>query len=241
MNLDFDTMKGFIFTLAMVLLANTASAQFASGISSSNIHDNRMDRGAKFGVRAGLDIVDFSGGTGDYDSRTSFHVGVVADIPLLYFYGGAMRQGIFIQTGLYARSKGAKCTVKSNGMNIEQTVNPLYLQVPLFVSYHCDINRLLKLQVNFGPFFAYGVGGKNKLQVKNGEESYSSSTDFFDENNEFRRMDYGLAIGAGVTFLKHYYVGLSFDFGLCGIQHIKYANDKNLKTRDISLSLGYNF
>ena len=93
-------MKKLFVAAVCAVFALTASAQRASSTSSSFFSTEKADEGVRFGVRAGLNFANLSGDHLDLDSRTSFHVGVIADIPLM--------QSLYIQTGLYFQSKGAK-------------------------------------------------------------------------------------------------------------------------------------
>ncbi len=230
-------MKKFILSLAAALVAITASAQRASSTSSSFFSTEKADQGVTFGVKAGLNVANFSGDVEDLDSRAAFHAGVTVDIPIV--------QSIAIQTGLLFSSKGAKFSYEDDEESEELKFKPMYLEIPILASYRYNFNESTQLQVNFGPYFAVGVGGKVKEEYVNkywGDETEEGELDFFgDEDDEesmgMKRFDAGLQIGAGVTFLKHINVGLAYQFGLANM----WREEGSVKNRNFMLSVGYLF
>lgn len=250
-------MKKFLFTAVLAMGAFVASAQ-GSGKSPVFFSSEKADRGVTFGIRAGFNFANASVEADhkvyETSSRTAFHVGIVADIPIV--------KSLYVQPGFYLQSKGAKYEHIYRddyaGSGYELTGSPLYLQIPILLSYRCDFSDAVQLQVNFGPYFAYGVGGK--LKYENWDEGDSNTfsynyfgndlfeTDsYYDEEPPFtfNRFDCGLQIGAGVTFAKHYYVGFSYEFGLTnGIEisrEYRSYTDMSLKNSNWMLGIGYNF
>ncbi len=226
-------MKKLFVAAVCAVFALTASAQRASSTSSSFFSTEKADEGVRFGVRAGLNFANLSGDNLDLDSRTSFHVGVIADIPLM--------QSLYIQTGLYFQSKGAKneYTMEYNGYDakIEDTYSPMYLSIPVLASYRYNFSDALQLQVNFGPYFAYGIAGKHKIEASVAGQSADADEKLFDsDEGDWNAFDCGLQVGAGLTFAKHYYLGFTYDFGLTEV-----AEDSDVTNSNWMISLGYNF
>lgn len=250
-------MKKFLFTAVLAMGAFVASAQ-GSGKSPVFFSSEKADRGVTFGIRAGFNFANASVEADhkvyETSSRTAFHVGIVADIPIV--------KSLYVQPGFYLQSKGAKYEHIYRddyaGSGYELTGSPLYLQIPILLSYRCDFSDAVQLQVNFGPYFAYGVGGKLKYENWDEDDSNTFSYNYFgndlfetdsyyDEEPPFtfNRFDCGLQIGAGVTFAKHYYVGFSYEFGLTnGIEinrEYRSYTDMSLKNSNWMLGIGYNF
>lgn len=228
-------MRKKLLVLVCAFCALTASAQRASSSSSSFFSTEKVDGGVQFGIRAGLNFANESFSSDGYSaspkSRTSFHVGVIADIPLM--------QSLYIQTGLYLQNKGYK--LEEDGY--EETAKPMYLEIPVLASYRYDFSDALQLQVNFGPYFGYGLGGKVK-----GEEDGESGgeIDFFGDYDDegkagYKRFNCGLQVGAGLTLSEHYYLGFAYQFGLTNIYDTPSGSDFKVKDQNWMISLGYNF
>lgn len=226
-------MKKLFLVAVCALGVLTASAQRASSTSTSFFSTEKADQGVRFGIRAGL---NFAGMTGDFDdkpdSRTAFHVGVIADIPLM--------QSLYVQTGLYFQSKGCKWEESYEGERYEETCSPMYLQIPVLASYRYNFSESTQLQVNFGPYFAFGVGGKYKIEYDDGYDSEEAETDAFGDDGVLNRFDCGLQVGAGVTFARHFYVGFNYEFGLTDIGNDDFT-EVDMKNSNWMISLGYTF
>ena len=89
------------------------------------------------------------------------------------------------QTGLNFISKG----VKGNGVTdawdvVDVTINQLYLELPLMAFFFKG-----------GPYLAYGVGGKTKI------DGVSEKADTFGDDG-LKRFDAGLGLGVAFEFGK---------------------------------------
>lgn len=162
-------------------------------------------------------------------NRTKYHLGVIADIPLA--------QSFYVQTGLYLQNKGYKLEQGSTG----ELVKPVYLEIPVLGSYRSNICSGLQLQIDFGPYFAYGVGGKAEVAINGYEGEFDVFGDGADQAG-FKRFNCGLQVGAGLTLSSHYYLGFAYQFGLTNMvgDNVEY-DDYKVKDRNWMLSLGYNF
>lgn len=215
--------------------ALAVSAQRASSSSSSFFSTEKAEGGVQFGIRAGLDFANMSFSSDGYSvspkSRTTFHVGVIANIPLM--------QSLYIQTGLYLQNKG--CKIEDGDETT--TYKPMYLEIPILASYRYNFSDAAQLQINFGPYLAYGIGGKVKSEYEGeSEEDFFGSYDDSD-NAGYKRFDMGLEVGVGVTFASHYYVGVAYQFGLVNIYDLpsSYDGDYSVKNKNWMINLGYNF
>lgn len=226
-------MKKLFLVAVCALGVLTASAQRASSTSTSFFSTEKADQGVRFGIRAGLNFASLTGDFDDTpDSRTAFHVGAIADIPLM--------QSLYIQTGLYFHSKGLKFEEAYNGYKDKATMSPMYLQIPILASYRYNFSDAFQVEVDFGPYFAYGVGGKYKEEYTDGSDSFEADTDIFGDDGVLKRFDCGLQVGAGVTFASHYYLGFTYEFGLTDIAN-EDVSEVSVKNSNWMLSLGYTF
>ena len=212
--LIFLVMKKILVVSFCALCALTASAQRASSSSSSFFSTEKVDGGVQFGIRAGLNMANVAlkedGGSGSYstDSHANWHVGVIADMPLM--------QSLYVQTGLFLSTKGYKVEGGDEDEKWKETANPMYLQIPVLASYRYNFSEATQLQFNVGPYFAYGLGGKIKETDTYEGETEEVKNDFFGDKEDaanYKRFDCGLQIGLGFTFAKHYYVGAAYEFG----------------------------
>lgn len=246
--------KSFIAMKKCFMLA----AMFFVGITASSAQEIRemfgSDQKGKivYGIRAGLNVSNIAGEYGpdsgdelDLDSRVGFHVGGVVDIPIT--------NGFYIQPGLLFTTRGAgeKYSYSEPGYSEEATTKyrPIYLEIPVLASFRADVSRTVNVQVNVGPHFAFGLGGKCKESYSDSDGiSESVKYPFFgestDEEDHFgaKRFDFGLTFGAGVTLRKHYYVGIVYDLGLINMAVDKeWGKDAKFHNRNFSIQLGYNF
>lgn len=242
--------KLFLLTVLCLTGAATVSAQSLGSMFGSD------EKGEiAFGVRAGMNISNISGEYGpdkddklDLDSRIGFQVGAVVDLPIT--------NGFYIQPGLFITTRGAKKKYTERDEEYSYTstkkYNPIYLQIPVLASFRTDISPSVKVQVNVGPYFSLGLGGKEKSEYE--ETGYSTEKEeipFFgkstDKEEHFgaKRFDLGLSFGAGVTIREHYYVGIQYDLGLMNMAiHDKeygWGDKAKFRNGNFAIQLGYNF
>lgn len=232
-----------------------------------------------WGIRAGFNLSNAGGDfkdflkdseMGDRKAKAGFNIGVIYDLGL--------SEHFYLQPGLFYSMKGVKA--KDSGSETERdetyswdnkiTVNLSYLELPILASYRFNLSDNVKWQINAGPHFAVGVGGKFKHESSEDGESYDYKYDAFgtsdkdadidvDDNGNIqvsgvkgglKRFDFGLSFGTGVSFNK-FYVGVKYDLGLTNIadkdQYKKYNNEGKedgsykIKNGNFAISVGYNF
>lgn len=216
-------MKKILLSLACVASVFSMSAQRASDTEATFFDSSKPEKLVHLGVRAGLNVAGFTGELGeDLDSKCGFVGGLSADF--------AIMESFYINSGVFFSMNGAK--YDKDGY--ELTFNPMYIKIPVMASYRYNFNESLQWQLNFGPYFAFGVGGDAK-EKEDGEEY---KVDFFgDDDDQFggKRFDMGLGIGTGVTWNKIFF-GIQYDFGMT-----KVVKDTKGKNSAFSVSVGYNF
>ncbi len=220
-------MKKIFLTFICAIAALSVSAQRASSSSSSFFSTEKSDQPITFSIRGGVNFSNASFSDGDLSvspkGHTGFHAGVAVDFPIL--------QSFYLQSGLYYTVKGFEIGFA------DTKANPAYLEIPILASYRHNFSEGVQLQFNFGPYFAYGVGGNFKTS------SYGKENFFGDYCTRF---DMGLQVGAGFTFARHYYLGVAYEFGLVNIAKDNLANARanggaKMKNKNFFISAGYQF
>ena len=220
-----NNLKNFSLFSLFLLIASTLTSQ-------------------NFVIKGGLNLasVNFSENTGFFEQNkvnpeklTAFHFGVAADFPL----GNILS----IQTGVTYQNRGFKSEITEvyEGGEIigEGELDVSYIDIPL----------TLKASHHMGSATAYAFGGgyigigiSAQSESRASTLMYSTSTSIewrFEEDGGFNRWDYGALVGAGLQF-NSVFVEISYGLGLANILQDP-VNDRDMKNRLISLSLGYRF
>lgn len=216
-------MRKFKISLLVALLA-------VSGIVTAQ--ENR------FSIKGGITASNFTGDDlNDKSAKIGFNVGLGADF--------GITPNVSIQSGLYLLSKGAEFKAGTESVNLKRKVNALYLQVPVHAALKFDVAPDTKVVLHAGPYAAYGIGGKTKLEGNIGSTSLKlTEYDTFakvESNNYvglgYKRFDAGLGIGFGAEF-GQFLVDLGWDMGLINISQ---WNNGKVKNQTGYLSVGYVF
>lgn len=235
-------MKKLLITTFLVSITVALQAQTVSGVSSVPLSKADKKTGVRIGIRAGLSFATLSCPSYDFDSRTTFHAGITFNIPIVNFGNPSFKQGIDVITGLSVCGKGMEYKQEDSGTNVKETVSPLYLQLPMLVSYRFKPCKVMQLQFDFGLYFAYGISGKYKIEHRNDKTNESVETDFFGDDNTFQRADWGLHMGFGATFVRHFHFGVAYETGFWNIKHKNLDTGSGSWKHNVwSVSLGYDF
>ncbi len=239
-------MRKIVLTLVCALCVLTASAQSSS----------EWGRFA-FGIRAGynmgymrLSTIDRDGEyTYQTDGKSGWHVGLIADLPVYKKY-------LYIQPGVYITQKGAKVTESwesqcyyndwgdyycDTDSRTLESYNPLYIEIPVLISGRINFSDLVQLQINVGPYFAFGIGGSCKLYDQGEKVSCFDGND----PDAFRAFDCGISMGVSFLLGKHYVIGYQYELGLTNLYKSgSYGNgdfSDKLHNSNNMISIGYNF
>lgn len=211
---------------------------------------------AYWGVRAGYTNSKIkaaaSGESMSYGSKSGFQLGVSYNLPLM------RKTPLYLETGLYYTSRGTNNFVMFDS-NVEYgamgNIRTSYLQLPVLLSYHFKIGKSFSIQPYAGVYYALGISGKMKnaysIEVRNGGEDIQPVDDVKvfkkdeDNNQLFKRSDFGLRFGVGFT-MKQMYLGAGYDLGLTNIfkgsEELGYGkNGMKLKNGAFYINVGYNF
>lgn len=233
-------MKKIFITLNAALLCITASAQ------QKQVNDGGVI------LKGGLNLANISvtnnGKIDDAKMLPSFHVGLVADLPVASFFS--------IQPGVLLTGKGSKTEIyltdNTDDNYIKTKTKPLYIEVPLNAVFKLPIGDASNFFIGAGPYAAVGIGGKTKGTQKflGVSSSYEKDIEFNNDDPttsgqedadvyKLRRFDYGLNGLAGIETDKIVLsVGYGHGLAKLGSTEDNNENDKN-KHRVISISLGF--
>jgi hypothetical protein len=210
----------------------------------------------RVGIKAGWNLSTLSvdnNGTVDKDrSLSGYHVGVIADVPLV-------PKILSFQPGVFYTTKGSKLVSgdKDNSTTVpyrKYTTRPQYIEVPLNFIGKIPVGTNTRLFAGIGPYFAFGVAGKNKVSTTLAGVTTSTESDIkwdddtpFNEGdpnqglNKYKRFDWGGNVQVGAEF-RNVLVSAQYGYGFGKINSgaDDSRNDKN-KNRVFSVSLGYLF
>ncbi|HLX92361.1 MAG TPA: outer membrane beta-barrel protein, partial [Puia sp.] len=168
-----------ICTLAFMHgLVLNAKGQSKSSMSSDCISGNC------FCIQGSLDFANVnyssSGSSISYKSRTGFNLGVFVfhPFPTNMKAGSLLLKGglEFIQKGYSYNSGGSK-----------ETLTLGYLEIPIDILYQYPLANCNSIYGGLGPYFAYGLGGKDKYSYAGQTVSGNSFSD-----STAKRFDAGL-------------------------------------------------
>lgn len=180
---------------------------------------------------------DQTNGTPDANSLTSFHAGIIMDVPLASM--------ISIQPALMLTGKGSKVEYSGNNWNYTKKFNPMYVELPVNLLIKPTIGTNTKLYFGAGPYIAAGVGGKVSYSGNVGDLSgYSDHNIQFgnDNDDDVKPMDVGANVLAGFEFGNGLIVGAQY--GMSFTNNAPNGDDnanKILRNKVLSISVGYLF
>lgn len=225
-------MKKMLLLAAFAFSASAAVAQTGTSFFSTEKSSDPI----AIGLRAGLNFNSLSDDA-DTDAKVGFRVGVEVDIPVW--------ESLHIVPGLYFSTR--PCKSESNGYysdgEYETEFSPSYLELPVLASYRYQFNKDWAIRVDLGPYFAYGLGGKEKwttyYEVSDEEirEESGSEKLFSGGDHMLKRFDAGIVVGVGAIY-KKFTATLNYQAGLSNICKYKRTSIKNT---GVYINLGYNF
>lgn len=207
-------MRKLIAIAAVALCAASANAQV------SFWDTNTPEKTITIGPRVGLNISSMTGDIDDAKSKVGFNIGAAVEFNFIKSFG--------INTGLFYTTKGYKESYDGDKL----TANAGYLEIPVMASYRLNFTEDTQLQVNFGPYFAYGINGKTTVKIDGDKTKYDTFGD-----DGLKRFDCGLGVGTSLAISKFVF-GVNYQFGLTNLSD---DDDYSVKNSNVSISVGYNF
>ena len=140
----------------------------------------------------------------NYSSRTGFHIGFIADIPL------SATSGFYFQPGILFYNKGRKFfTIYDTTVNSVWTVNASqftnYIDIPLNLVFKKQFSKKNKLMIGAGPYLSFFYSGTEKT------ETYYADGKFKSEENK------DLPVGSGAGQYN------TFNFGVNGLLGMEFG------------------
>lgn len=197
-----------------------------------------------FGVKVGLNMATLSAkdsleNYGElFDMKPGFHVGVTAEFQI--------NEMLSFEPNVLLSTKGYKFKIEEEFLGevfkSESTVNLVYIDIPLPIKV--KFGEETKFYGAAGPYIGMGFGGKTTEKYTVGSET---ETDEYDiewgsdaEKHDFKSLDFGLTIGAGVELASNITIGASYNLGLSNISSYT-EGETQAKNRVLQVSLGYRF
>lgn len=206
-------------------------------------------------ARVGMNVAKIGGDVEDLEAKIGLKLGIAACFPLV--------DNFYLETGAFYSPKGAK---ESNSVekevlgvnkkfNKEYTMKLNYLEIPINAVYKYEINNNMSVRGHVGPYFGFGLFGKEKLEINGsvdgaildadgkeieGQKGYKSKAFSSKEGDRnYKRFDAGINFGGGMEFGPCY---LGIQYGV-GLSNFNSKNSKDFKMRNnvFSVDFGFNF
>lgn len=167
----------------------------------------------KFGVRGGFGL---SAPTGNgHSATTGFNAGIILDVP--------MTHSVYFQPGIYYIQKGGKID--------DERCSQDYIEIPFLLSYRFGVPNILASVTN-GSTFTKNM----QFQAHLGPYIAVAATNKFGGD----RFDAGAQVGLGGLFMKHIYLGLTYEYGFIDVNKRGYDAGKSHNS-NVSIVAGLNF
>ena len=210
-------MKTIQISLILVFTLFVSSAMAQSGVIGKT----------SFAVLGGVNFQnlngkDVGGNKLENDMIIGFHAGVNAQIPVAPEF--------YFQPGLMFSTKGAKVSTNTYKLS--------YVELPLNFVYKALVGNGY-FMIGFGPYVAYGIGGKDIEFKKVVESGDSNTVKYFKPFDAGANLFFGYELPAGI-FLQ-----MNTQLGLLDIHpkdnRISGDDKSSLRNTGYGLSLGYRF
>lgn len=225
------TNKTLIIAATFLIFASTAYSQNA---------------GTSFGLRGGVNLQNINGKDMNDEKLElnmvpRFHLGIVLGIPIAPEF--------YFQPGLIFTTKGAKSKSDFLGLNMAAEYNISYIELPLNFFYRPVLGKG-HFFLGFGPYIAYGIGGKAKFTIDNTstEEKIVYTNEYQSLNPNdwkyFKHLDYGGNLFFGYELNSGLSLQLNTQLGLAKINAKNTTfpdNNSEFRNTGFGLSLGFNF
>jgi hypothetical protein len=198
--------------------------------------------GTTFGIRAGINFQNINGKDDDGDKLENklalkWHAGVNAEIPIATDF--------YVQPGLMYITKGAKS--EENALGESSKLNLGYLELPVNLLYKPTLGTG-KLLLGFGPYLAYGIGGKLHLDDSDEEidVKFKSKVESGDPVDKYyvKPFDAGANFLVGYEFAQKFSAQLNAQLGLVNINSKRDGlpdDDSRSANTGFGISVGYRF
>ncbi len=172
----------------------------------------------RFGGKAGINLSEIRGST---DYRTSFHVGVLTEIPVL--------NKISVQPELVYSSQGGE-TVTSD---FEAIFKLDYLNIPVMLKLY--LGKRFNFQA--GPQVGFLLSARRESV-----DSFGGITETLDEDIKsfLSDVDFGLSFGLAYQWKIGVFIDTRYNLGVTDISKVEF-NNSDIENGTFQFSLGYMF
>lgn len=178
----------------------------------------------RFGVTAGMNVPKIT--DINADCRIGFHAGVRAEYNFT--------DNLYGSLGLLFTQKGAEYDAEYKGVSAKYKMNPGYLELPLQIGYRFHVGDNVSIFGETGPYFAFGVCGKHKVDVDSPIGGGDMKTDFFGDDGA-NVFDGGWGLRLGVEVSK-FQIGLGYEYGFSKVWDESSSHNSNF-----TIGLSYMF
>lgn len=202
---------------------------------------------SEFRVGANSSEMDIENGNWGKRAKIGFHFGLSTSYK---FY-----DSFYVQSGAYLTKKGLKQKEKKTEVdyptalttetNIMHTIDANYVQIPLMLGWESQELKSWSFNVNAGIYGAWGFEGETKERgtitrtvgsalpdVENVSEKYDTFS-----SSGLKKFDYGMIGSIGVVY-EIFSLNLGYEYGLYNVSN---TGNRDLKNRNLTLSLGFRF
>lgn len=169
-----------------------------------------------------------------WGSKVGLNVGIMAEKPVL--------NSLSVKAGLFYTMKGAKNGGRDTGFGatLRSTLDPGYLEIPVMASYRYQLNEQIRLQFDFGPYFAFGLHGEDVKKVSGGASSPTKTVyKLFGSKGQMNRFDLGLRFGPEIVFNNKLRAGIAYEIGFTNA--VKGEENSGIKNSNFMINVGYTF
>lgn len=168
-------------------------------------------------VKAGLNLSNLNDNDGviDYETKLGFNIGVGAEFGI---------------NDMFTFEPAVLISAKGTQIKDLSKINFLYAEIPLNLKAYFDVTGI-KIYGLLGPYLGIGLTGKTKFDPDLNLNDLD--IEWGDDLGEFKRLDYGVNIGAGIDLGK-IQIGAQYGLGLADIS-------SDIKHSVIAINVGYKF
>ncbi len=207
--------KKLILFLLSLFFAVEANAQFLIGIQG----------GSNFAK------MDFTNNQEYKFTKVNYNQGFIGGVVIQYL--NEKHAGIQGELNFTQRGWSENDTIGDNNLKYNNSFN--YLELPMLTHVNIGGGKLRGL-FNLGPYIAYAISAKKS--VKDLNTGIESSTDYTFDSNTDNRLDYGLAIGAGMEYrfsFGKFAAEARYTFGLGDFNKVKIQQSELSQSRVIAV------
>lgn len=180
-----------------------------------------------FGVKGGVNFSTFSGdGFRDFenpDSRTSFNLGLLAEIPL--------SEKFSIQPEVLYSGQGYDISSRDNANDVEYQLD--YINVPVLAKYYI----IEGLSIEAGPQIGFLVNS----EIDN--DPSGDGGDISLNEDQFNKVDLSVGLGASYKFRGGFFVNARYNIGLSDVYDDSFVgfNNSDVKHSVFQGGIGFMF